>query len=223
MMTGIEKQKVRNGHGSAARISRHAEKSEQTRTRLLESAETIFARDGFEAAKLEEIAADAGYTRGAFYANFDSKEDLFMALLADEVEKRMARAREWSAARAKLPASKEELYQGLRRGYIASLKNPRWNILFIEYKLFVLRHPRLKAKVTEMQAKAYATIASSLEEIFAGVKVRPPVPALAAGTAMAALANTIGLDLMVGKALSEQEADKILGLLFDALCGRCPS
>ena len=52
-----------------------------TRARLIQSAEKVFARDGFEAAKLEEIAADAGYTRGAVYANFDSKEDLFLALL----------------------------------------------------------------------------------------------------------------------------------------------
>ena len=60
--------------------SRRQERAEVTRARLIQAAEKIFARDGFEAAKLEEIAADAGYTRGAFYANFDSKEDLFLAL-----------------------------------------------------------------------------------------------------------------------------------------------
>ena len=59
----------------------------------MQSAEKIFARDGFEAAKLEEIAADAGYTRGAFYANFDSKEDLFLALLEKEITTRIANLR----------------------------------------------------------------------------------------------------------------------------------
>ena len=57
---------------------------------MIQSAEKVFARDGFEAAKLEEIAADAGYTRGAFYANFDSKEDLFFALLEREISARIA-------------------------------------------------------------------------------------------------------------------------------------
>ena len=71
-----------------ATLSRQ-ERTEITRARLIQSAEKVFARDGFEAAKLEEIAADAGYTRGAFYANFDSKEDLFFALLEREVETRI--------------------------------------------------------------------------------------------------------------------------------------
>src|SRR5271157_3665221 len=65
--------------------SRHQEKTDITRSRFVQAAEKIFARDGFEAAKLEEIAAEAGYTRGAFYANFGSKEDLFFALLEQEI------------------------------------------------------------------------------------------------------------------------------------------
>ena len=206
---------------STKKITRHAEKTAQTRSRLLRSAEKIFARDGFEAAKLEEIAADAGYTRGALYANFDTKEDLFMELLAEEVERRMARARESAGARAKLPTSKEELYRAMRKGYINSLKNPAWNILFLEYKLFVLRHPAYRDKISKMQAKAYATMGSSLEEMFAGIGMRTKIPPLAAGMALAALANTLNLDLMIGKAVSEREVDEALSLLFDALSGKC--
>ena len=70
---------------SRSATSRHQERTDVTRARLIRAAEKIFARDGFEAAKLEEIAAEAGYTRGAFYANFESKEDLFFALLEGEI------------------------------------------------------------------------------------------------------------------------------------------
>src|ERR1700740_2282064 len=70
--------------------SRQAERTEATRRKLLAAAETIFARDGFEAARLEDIAAEAGYTRGAFYANFKSKEDIFFALLDSWIAERMA-------------------------------------------------------------------------------------------------------------------------------------
>src|SRR5450631_435436 len=73
-----------------AALSRHQERTGITRARLIQSAEKVFARDGFEVAKLEEIAKDAGYTRGAFYANFDSKEDLFLALLEKEITNRIA-------------------------------------------------------------------------------------------------------------------------------------
>src|ERR1039458_5767833 len=78
----------RTGHSS-----RQQERTELTRALLIQSAEKIFARDGFEAAKLEEIAADAGYTRGAFYANFKNKEDLFFALLEREVSSRIEKVR----------------------------------------------------------------------------------------------------------------------------------
>ena len=59
--------------------SRQRIRTEATRKKLLDSAEQIFARDGFEAARLEDIASMAGYTRGAFYANFESKEECFLA------------------------------------------------------------------------------------------------------------------------------------------------
>src|ERR1700691_11110 len=61
--------------------SRQAARTAATRRKLLLAAEQTFARDGYEAARLEDIAARAGYTRGAFYANFASKEDIFFGLL----------------------------------------------------------------------------------------------------------------------------------------------
>src|SRR6201993_1547859 len=65
----------------APAISRQQQRTAATRTKLLAAAQFIFARDGFEASRLEEIAARAGFTRGAFYAHFDSKEDLLFALM----------------------------------------------------------------------------------------------------------------------------------------------
>src|SRR5580698_9183438 len=70
-------------------VSRQQARTDATRRKLLVAAERIFARDGFEAARLEDIAGLAGYTRGAFYANFQSKEDIFFALLDDWVRERI--------------------------------------------------------------------------------------------------------------------------------------
>ena len=53
---------------------------EKTRERLLDAAVQVFARQGFGAASVEAIAEAAGFTRGAFYSNFESKEELFLAL-----------------------------------------------------------------------------------------------------------------------------------------------
>ncbi|MGO8772493.1 MAG: TetR/AcrR family transcriptional regulator [Mycobacterium sp.] len=54
---------------------------EHTRTLLLDAAEELFARKGFSGAALEDIAAAAGYTRGAIYAHFGGKEELFLAVI----------------------------------------------------------------------------------------------------------------------------------------------
>ena len=54
---------------------------DQIRTYLLEAAAAVFAARGFHAATLDEIAAAAGFTKGAIYSNFGSKEELFLALV----------------------------------------------------------------------------------------------------------------------------------------------
>lgn len=63
------------------RLSR-AETKARTREQLLEAAALVFADKGFAGASVEEIAEAAGYSTGALYSNFDSKEQLFLELLA---------------------------------------------------------------------------------------------------------------------------------------------
>ena len=69
--------------------NKHQQRTEQTRRKLLEAGLRVFVRDGFEAARIEDIAAASGHTRGAFYANFETKEDLFLALLEQQAVKRV--------------------------------------------------------------------------------------------------------------------------------------
>src|SRR4249920_557563 len=61
-----------------------------TRRHLLEAAGVVFARQGFHGATLDEVAATAGFTKGAVYSNFTSKDDLFLALLEDRTERQLA-------------------------------------------------------------------------------------------------------------------------------------
>src|SRR5579864_1189406 len=68
---------------------RQRERTAATRRKLLTAAKRIFAQQGFEAARLEDIAAGAGYTRGAFYANFEDKEEIFFALFEEWAQERI--------------------------------------------------------------------------------------------------------------------------------------
>jgi AcrR family transcriptional regulator len=62
-----------------------AERQAQTRRELLDAAARVFVKRGFTGSSVEEISAEAGYTRGAFYSNFRSKNELFVELLHDRV------------------------------------------------------------------------------------------------------------------------------------------
>ena len=62
-----------------------AERQAQTRRDLLDAAARVFVKRGFTGSSVEEISAEAGYTRGAFYSNFRSKNELFVELLHDRV------------------------------------------------------------------------------------------------------------------------------------------
>src|ERR1039457_1147071 len=92
------------------------ESKEVTRMRLIEAAERLFVRRGFDDASVEEISETAGYSRGAFYSNFDNKEQGFLALIgrrlpnalddilqqASDPAERIATVREWFSSQWRL-------------------------------------------------------------------------------------------------------------------------
>ena len=119
-----------------------------TRQSLLRAARAIFARDGFEHARLEDIAARAGRTRGAFYVNFKDKEDVFFAIFEEDIDSDLL----------KLGASLEGLrsQKGRMRvlaAHLAALSCNRERVLLaIEFKLYVIRHPQKRKRLLQLYA-----------------------------------------------------------------------
>lgn len=140
--------------GAKPRPNKHRQRTEATRLALLDSARRIFARDGFEASRIEDIAAATGHTRGAFYAHFSSKEDLFFALLEQEANRRIQQIR---AAMDGLEDPEERL--NAFRSFYVGWRDRQWVLLMLEFRLFALRHPKLRAKL----AATHRRIRSSLK------------------------------------------------------------
>ena len=67
---------------------------DDTREKLFEAAARVFEEQGIGGASIEAIAAAAGFTRGAFYSNFKSKDELIIAMLEDHVEQSIGRIRD---------------------------------------------------------------------------------------------------------------------------------
>jgi AcrR family transcriptional regulator len=196
---------------------RQQERTDLTRTRLMQSAERIFARDGFEAAKLEEIAADAGYTRGALYANFENKEDLFFALLENEIAQRIENVRS-EMVKVRDPGAK---LQALRKFFLDKSADRQWSLLALELKLFAVRHPKIKARLAMMNRRFVSARRRILQEIMEGLQRQLAVPANVAAVALTALSNVLTLEQMLDRtAMSQRDAKTILGSLFDSLTGQ---
>jgi len=123
--------------------NKHQLRTRETQTRILAAAEVIFSKQGFENTQLEQVAARAGYTRGAIYAHYSDKEDLFLALMRHQVLTQFTAIRRAIEAEPKL--SKR---LGIFKRWIASQVNDRyWSMLILEFKLYVLRRPRSRQKL----------------------------------------------------------------------------
>jgi AcrR family transcriptional regulator len=129
-------------------------RSERTRDALLTAAEKIFARDGFEASRIEDIAAEAGRSRGAFYANFDSKTEVFLALRSRAA---LQKAREFRELLQE--ASGDQARQAaLHRHILEQICQSQSLLLQIEFKLFALRHPEMLAELSEKHLEASTSV-----------------------------------------------------------------
>jgi AcrR family transcriptional regulator len=207
--------KSRMGMAPGARVpTRQAERTEATRRKLLAAADRIFARDGFEAARLEDIAAGAGYTRGAFYAHFGGKEEIFFALLEQGVRQRIDSA----TAAVRKQKSPQQKLAALRKYYAEIAKDRRLVLNSLEFKLFALRHPEAHARLQVRHRRLRATWADLIAELLKALGHTLPISNAAASAACSSLAQGLLLEQLVDpKSLSEKDVRYILGLFFDSI------
>jgi len=124
-------------------VNKHQQRTAATRRKLLAAALRVFARDGFQAARIEDIAAESGHTRGAFYANFDTKEDLFFALLEKHASERLLRLHR----RLEEGDGVADRMRIVRAFYLERATDRTSMLLTLEFKLFALRHPKMRARL----------------------------------------------------------------------------
>lgn len=110
----------------------------------------IFARDGFEASRIEDIAAEAGRSRGAFYANFASKTEVFLALRSLAIQQRARGLRE----RIQDLGDEGQRYNAVIQYIVEQICDTHTQLLQIEFKLFALRHPKLLPELAEKHLEA---------------------------------------------------------------------
>jgi len=130
------------------------------RDELLSASLRVFARRGYREAGVDEIAAEAGYSKGAIYWHFSSKEELLMALLEERVD---APLRDRVALLASAPVERDMSVEATR-AFAQQLDEEREAMLLErEYWSLAIRDPELRARYAERQAELRDALASGLE------------------------------------------------------------
>lgn len=199
---------------SRTRLTR-AESKEQTRRRVLKAAARVFRRRGYRGASVEAIAAEAGYTVGALYSNFEGKDDLLLALLEEEIgditERVVAAA-----------AEAEEAVEKLRRGaveWMAVLDEEReFYVLLIEFWTLWVRDPELRREHAERFAALRRGLGQLVEkqtrQLGRSLRLSPEE----VGAAVVALADGLALQRLADReAFSDDLLATLLATLIPAL------
>ncbi|MBP2478902.1 AcrR family transcriptional regulator [Crossiella equi] len=162
---------------------------EETRRRLVEAAYEVFSERGIRDTPVELICERAGFSRGAFYSNFTSKEDLFLALSHREFTARLDRVR--AAVTAVAPAPDKGLHDTLAeaaRVFMTALgEDKNWYLLALEFRIHGLRQDDLRPRIAAEQARLQAALAEVLADGFGRLGFRLVVPAAEAVRVLVAL------------------------------------
>jgi AcrR family transcriptional regulator len=173
---------------SSKRLTR-AEQQAETRRTLLDAAARVLARRGYRGASVSEIAEEAGYSHGAVYSNFSSKEDLFLSLYEEHMA---GRSREITQATSAIDAPFPERLRAAADDYLARVPNERETLLLhLEFAVHAIRNPDVNRRVAMTFGAPKLVIGRLIEEFAEEEGVRLPMPA----DDLAVLVRALGIGL----------------------------
>ena len=196
------------------RLSRE-ESQERTRAALLDSAREQIAAHGVAAASVRGISEAAGFSQGAFYSNFESKEALLLEVMEEHMR---SEARRFEAAvdRVSARAQAEGLPDtAVLRDYLGTLNTDgNWPLLTIELQLHANRSEPFAARFNASKTVFQAEIARTLSRLFERLGLRPPLEPLKLAVGFIALSNGYAVQ---GSAASPEGVGEIMFTFLDAL------
>ncbi|HEX6569270.1 MAG TPA: TetR family transcriptional regulator, partial [Acidimicrobiales bacterium] len=157
---------------------RRDESQAQTRQALLDAGARLFDERGFLATSISDIADEAGYTTGALYSNFASKEDLFLAICEGDCEAVIAELRDLLAA-APTAADRLEVVRAWHLGFVDKRRERTRAIA--EFSILVHRNEASRARLRALAVRVHGAVTSLFEQQQdeLGIRFRLPPPVLA--------------------------------------------
>jgi AcrR family transcriptional regulator len=160
---------------------------------VLEAAAEVFAQRGYDATTLEDVAAAAGFSKGAVYSNFANKQDLFLALMRGHITERMAAVR--SATERTGTFAEQTVRAGEELARLLT-REPDWQILFVEFWTRAVRDDQLRQELVEQRRPMRKLIAEYIDDEAARTGVRLDIPSDALAVIVLALSNGFAIEYL---------------------------
>src|SRR6266566_4627785 len=177
---------VREGLVRPGRLTR-AQQQAVTRERLLAAAEQVIARHGYGGASIDLITAEAGYSKGAIYSNFESKEAVFLELLRVYMERDMAEL-------ARIISLDPDKISAAVTGWLETMHADRdCPLLMTELQLHARRSPAFAERYYALQERQTRTLAGILKRYFKAVSTPLPIDPRDLAGSITALAHGLSL------------------------------
>lgn len=138
------------------------ERKTETRQLLIESAVETFAQLGFHGASVDKIAEYAGFSKGAFYAHFNSKEELFLTILKQQMHlhvNNIHQVIDQQHSFSHFIETMDEYFLSVRQ------ENRIWSMLNMEFLLYALREESVRNKWSKMITESVEQISKNLEKL----------------------------------------------------------
>jgi AcrR family transcriptional regulator len=191
-----------------------AQQQAATRDRLLDAAQRVIDRHGFAGASIDLITAEAGYSKGAVYSNFSSKDAIFLELL------RLAMERETAELERIVSLDADQL-QGAMTAWLETLHaQSDCPLLWTELQLQARRNPAFAERYYALQDQQIRTLARILQRYFEVAGARLPMEPFDLAAALAALAHGITLQNPPRTSGTPSRAGRIVDDILKLLCRR---
>jgi AcrR family transcriptional regulator len=221
MTETVSQHRPRSATASGRRRLTRTEAQALTRRRLLDSAAEVFAEQGFRAASLADVAEHAGYTIGAVYSNFASKDELFQALMRGRLQMleaglEAAFQQDQSTIGTSAGSFEDRIERELDRMAASEDAVPAgWWRLLNEYRAYAASDPAAWAALAESERRCREIIAGYIDRFAVSVGSVPPIPSIEIAELTTAL--TDGLRAAHADGRSRMTSGEGLRLVVSAL------
>ena len=186
-----------------------AERAAKTRSLLMHAASKVCAKRGLERASIDEVAEEAGFTKGAFYANFRSKEELFLAMLDERFSEQLDKLDTRMEKEGELSEQVREAATDFAH-YLSD--DPEWVRLYFQFAAHAARDEDFRAELVTRNR----TLQARFAEIFRRRSERLPYPAPVEPDVLARMADVIADGFAVHQLLDpERFPDELHGQMWE--------